>query len=175
MALPIGSITGRTEAKPTEVVVVSPHAEGPAPEESIISANLLLGYLTGVRAEVAFLRQENRSYAVEAFYGALLTRMGTSEGAGAGVRAIFRRSSRYSTNSLILGPGIDVLAQFHNNGLVMVAPTMDLSWLHGFDGGAGWETGINVGVGVGVASDKNNDKHDGNVTPLISFYTGLRY
>jgi hypothetical protein len=176
LPLPADTTAGKIEARPTEVVVVSPHADGPAPEEAIFSANLLLGYETGVRVEAAFSRQENLSFVAEAFYGAILSRMGSSEGAGGGVRAFFRRSSRYSTNSLLLGPGLDVLAQFHNNGLIMVAPTLDLSWLHGFDGGAGWETGMNVGIGVGVASDMNNgDKHVGEVTPLISFYTGLRY
>jgi hypothetical protein len=180
---PTGMAIGAAHSTPSEVVVVSPHADtdGPAPEEAVFSANLMLGYLTGVRAEFAFLREENHSYAVEGFYGAVLTRMGVSEGAGGGVRAFFRKTSRYSTNSLLLGPGLDVLAQFNNDRLVIVAPTVDLSWLHGFAGGAGWETGINVGLGIGVASDRKDrfgfdvENKVGKVTPLISFYTGVRW
>lgn len=182
--LPLSMAPVNTHPKPAEVVMVSPHvdAEGAAPEEAIVSANLMLGYQTGIRVEAAFLRQENRSFVAEAYYGLVASRMVSGEGAGGGVRAIFRKTSHYSTNSLLFGPGLDVLAQFKNDGVVMVASTVDLAWLHGFDGGAGWETGINAGIGVGVAGSTKHpfgfgDNHDytGDVTPLISFYTGLRY
>lgn len=175
--LPHIPIIDKAEIHPHEVVVVSPHADGPEPEESVLGANLMLGYLTGIRIEGAVFREDNRAYVLEGFYGGVLTRMGSSEGAGGGARVLFRRSSRYSTNSLILGPGIDIFAQFHNAGLVLVAPTLDLAWLHGFDGGAGWETGLNIGFGIAVASNSSFGRRDhvGEVTPLISFYTGLRY
>jgi hypothetical protein len=145
-------------------------------QDSIFGANLLLGYLTGARAELTLFNDGNRSYVAEAFYGAVITRMGSSEGAGVGGRVLFLRSSRYNTNALLLGPGLDVFAQFKNDNMVWLAPTVDVSWVHGFVGGAGWETGLNLGIGAAVSSKKNNDdRHAGDVTPLISFYTGLRY
>ncbi|MBL8793809.1 MAG: hypothetical protein JNM56_07890 [Planctomycetia bacterium] len=160
--------------RPTEVVVVAPAKEDVAPLEPVFAANLLVGYLNGVRAEVALWRGDNHAVMGEVFYGFIATRMGGSEGAGIGARTFFRRSSKYSTNSLLLGPGCTIYSQFQNDNLLMIAPSVDISWLHGFVGSSGWETGLNLGVGFGVSGGDRNDS-GAKITPLISFYTGLRY
>jgi hypothetical protein len=155
---------------------IPPAIESPDSGEAIIGAHLWLGMQTGVSAEAALLRGKDRSFVAEAFYGFILTRsMGASEGAGLGGRAYFRKCSRDGSNSLLLGPGLDVFEQFQNHNLVLVAPSMQLSWLHGFESGAGWESGLSIGIGYSISGGGNDDTNVGKVTPLISFFSGLRF
>lgn len=172
---PLGTAGPKAATRPAEVVVVAPTEEDVSQQEPVFAANLLLGYLTGIRAECALWRGDNHAVMGEVFYGLVATRMGGSEGAGIGARTFFRRSSKYSINSLLLGPGCDVFTQFNKGRLVMVAPSVDISWLHGYVGSSGWETGLNLGLGVGVSSRRQDNDRGAQVTPLISFYTGLRY
>jgi hypothetical protein len=175
--LPLCLIGGLAQAQePTPPPETAAPSNVAPPEEAFFSANLLLGMETGIRAELALYREAHHSYVIEGFYGYLLSNLGTAETGGVGGRAIFRRCS--GDNSYLLGPGVDAFAQVKSDGAILVAPNLDIAGLHGHGSGTGWETGLNLGVGIGVAGHKNgNDGRpvSGMVTPLISFYTGLRF
>jgi hypothetical protein len=183
-----GSIHAQEPASPkvgADPAVRPVHVEsaGPAPiaveegaGEAVFSMDLMLGMMSGVRAQLALCRSNCQAWVAEAFYGALLTKLGASEGAGLGARALFRRCSRDGRNSLMLGPGFGLLYQFERGDRVlMAAPTLDLSWLHALGDRGGWELGLNVGVGVGLAGHHNEESALGKVTPLISVYSGFRF
>lgn len=141
-----------------------------------LGMDLLLGQMTGIRPSIALLTRENSSLQVEGYYGALFTKFGASEGAGAGVRWV---TSRGGLDAVTIGPGVDVLFNLNRDKAMMLAPTVDLAWRHSFGNRAALVLGINAGIGVGMSGRSNGDD-DGNtisgkVTPLISFYSGLRY
>jgi hypothetical protein len=137
--------------------------------------HVLLGMEIGIRPQVAIHRTERVSLLAEGFYGILATRgLGSGEGAGVGVRALFRRGGRDGANSLVLAPGVGVLFEFKSDGPVLLAPTLDIAWLKGLGDRCGWETGLEVGIGIAVDGGGNGHS-SGEVTPLISGYTGLRF
>ncbi len=140
---------------------------------SLFDIDLMLGMLMGVRGQVGVYRDPRRAVVVEAFYGALLDKLDTSEGAGAGCRYYFRRTDPEGCNSLIVGPGVGAYDHFRH-GLWMVAPTIDVGWLRAIGNHAGWEIGLNAGLGVGVAG-QSGDSNIGRVTPLFSLFTGFRF
>jgi hypothetical protein len=173
----IVSGSGDVHAQPPSLALPPSQLEREeADGEAYFSANLLLGMFTGVRGQAAVYRGDRQSALIELFYGGMITKIGSSETAGIGARYYWRRCGRMnSLNSLLIGPGLAVYSHFKNNSLLVLSPTLDLCWLHGFENGAGWETGLNLGVGFGLMSNEENDKHVGGATPLISIYTGLRY
>jgi len=137
--------------------------------------DLLLGQMSGIRPSLALHINENSSLQIEGYYGGLFTKFGGSEGAGAGVRWV---ASHGGLDSVTIGPGIDVLFNFNDGKAVMLAPTVDLAWRHSFGNRGALVLGINAGVGIGLSGRGNGDEDDrvtGKVTPLISFYSGLRY
>jgi hypothetical protein len=76
----------------------------------------------------------------------------------------------------VLGPGVNVFAQLKDDGVLMLAPSLDLSWLHGFGGGGGWEIGLSAGVGIGLSGEPNDgDAVRGRVTPILSVFSGFRF
>jgi hypothetical protein len=177
---------------PPAVVVPAPQADAaaapspaqtafglqPDPEvnrEAVLAIDLLLGMETGVRSQLALFRGDRRAFVAEAFYGALVHKLGDGEGAGAGGRFLFRRDAPASCNSVILSPGFDVLYQFDRHGLLMLDPSVEMAWLHGFGDRGGWEFGLNAGVGIGVAGRARCRSAAGQVTPLISVYSGFRF
>jgi hypothetical protein len=140
-----------------------------------IGMDLLLGQMTGIRPSFALHINENSSLQIEGYYGALFTKFGGSEGAGAGVRWIM---SRGGVDCVTIGPGVDVLFNLNDGKAAMLAPTVDLAWRHSFGDRAALVLGINAGIGVGISGRSGGDDDDrvsGKVTPLISFYSGLRY
>jgi hypothetical protein len=156
--------------------VLTPESVASKDEESFLSLDVLLGMQLGIRSQVAVCREAHRAYVAEAFYGLIFTRnMGSAEGAGFGGRVLFRRCAEGSLNSLVLGPGMEVLYQFPHNGAVLAAPTVDLSWFHSFGARGGFELGLNAGVGLGLAGHDGDRGVSGRVTPLISAYTGFRF
>lgn len=141
-----------------------------------VSGQILLGQQLGIRGQVRVGQLENWTFVGEGFYGALLTKFGGSEAAGAGGRALLRRTSADGCNALLLGPGVNVLFQLDDGSVPVLAPSVDLSWLHGFGGGGGWEIGINAGLGVSLGDGEHGgDVKAGQVTPIISVFTGLRF
>jgi hypothetical protein len=140
---------------------------------SMFDIDLMLGMLMGVRGQVAVYRDPKRAVVLEGFYGALLDKFETSEGAGAGGRYYFRRTDKEGCNSLLVGPGVGAYDHFRH-GLWMVAPTIDVGWLRAIGNRGGWEIGLNAGVGVGVAGP-SGDSNIGRVTPLFTLFTGFRF
>jgi hypothetical protein len=138
--------------------------------------DLVLGMQTGIRPRVTAWTGGFGAVVVEGFYGALLTRLGASEGAGGGGRWLFRRAGRAGCDCVIFGPGVDVLCQFRNDGLTLIAPTVDFGWWHAIGEHSACELGINAGVGIGVSGQRSNGRDAaGQATPLISVYGGLRF
>ena len=151
--------------------------EAPPPEarEPILGLDLMVGQLSGIRPSIAIHRTDRTALVVEAFYGAVLTKLGTSEGAGAGFRY---NVSRGGQNSVTFGPGIDVLFNFRDGNVVMLAPTVDLAWRRDFGDRVGSVLGIQAGVGVGLSGQyggRDDKSAAGQVTPLISVFGGLRF
>src|SRR5262245_29710692 len=141
-----------------------------------ITGQIMLGQQLGIRGQVTLGQADHWTFVGEGFYGLLLGKFSGSEAAGAGGRALLRRSSSDGCNSLLLGPGLNFLYQF-DGGLPILAPSVDLSWVNGF-GGGGWEIGMNAGVGVSLGQrdrDHGRDVKDGQVTPIISIFTGFRF
>jgi len=140
-----------------------------------VGLDLMLGMQTGIRPNVGFALNERSAVVVEGFYGALLTKFGASEGGGAGLRWV---TTRGGSDAVTFGPGVDVLFNFDDGKAAFIAPTIDLAWRHCFGQRAGLVLGVNAGVGVGISGredDSDGKKVTGKVTPLISFYSGLRY
>jgi hypothetical protein len=161
-------------------LVPAPIPSVAAPSEPVntpgwVAADIFLGQQMGLRAQVSVYRHGPVTYVAEGFYGALLTRFGASEAMGGGARALFCRASRDGNNTLLLAPGLNVLYQVNEDGLVLLAPSVELSWLHGFGGGGGWEIGLSAGLGIGVAGGTRHRDDVGQVTPLISLYSGFRF
>lgn len=152
--------------------VTSGRSPGP-----VFGLDLLLGQQTGLRPSIAVFSTPTSAVFVEGYYGALLTKLGTSEAAGAGGRWVTTRGG--GNNSVTIGPGVDVLFHFNRGKAVILAPTVDVAWRHGFGDRAAFFLGINAGVGIGLSgregNDRDGDPASGRVTPLISFYTGLRF
>ena len=81
-------------------------------------------------------------------------------------------------DSITFGPGVDVFFNFNEEKATFIAPTVDVAWRHGFGERAALMLGVNAGVGVGLSGRDDNNGYgsiSGKVTPLISFFTGLRY
>lgn len=153
------------------VILEAPPA---GPGEPYLGLDLMVGQMSGIRPSFAVHRSDRAALVVEGFYGGLLTKLGQSEGAGAGVRWNVSRGGR---DAVTLGPGVDVLFNFRDGQAVMLAPTVDLAWRRDFGDRVGWTLGINAGVGVGVGGRRDDDGGSavGRVTPLISVFGGLRF
>jgi len=141
---------------------------------SVFGMDLLLGQQCGIRPSIALLSTEHSSFVVEGFYGGLFTKFGASEGAGAGVRWL---TSRGGNDAVTIGPGADVLFNLNHGKASFLAPTVDIAWRHGFGNRSALVLGINPGLGIGLSGNSGNEDSQiaGKVTPLISFYSGLRY
>ncbi len=136
----------------------------------------MLGQQLGIRSQLAVYRGDRQEIVGELFYGALLHSLGSSEAIGGGARYFIRRCSPDSANAIVFGPGLDVFYQTDNNHLILLNPSVELSWLHGFGDRCGWEIGINAGAGIGISGQtSHNDPASGRVTSLISFFTGFRF
>lgn len=150
-------------------------APPPDPGEPILGLDLMVGQLSGIRPNIAIHRGDRTALVVEAFYGGILTKLGTSEGAGAGLRY---NVSRGAHDSVTVGPGADVLFNFRDGQAVIFAPSVDVAWRRDFGDRVGCVLGIQAGVGVGL-SGRYNGRDDksaaGQVTPLISLFGGLRF
>lgn len=168
---------------PSETVVVPapPPSSDPVILENTASpgwlaAQILLGQQIGIRGQFTVAERGPWTYVAEGFYGLLFTKMCNSEGAGVGGRALYSRASRDGRNSLLLGPGVNLFCQFERDGVLMLAPSLDLSWLHGFGVGGGWEIGLSAGIGIGLTGNSYwDDTASGRVTPLISVFSGFRF
>lgn len=141
----------------------------------VFGVDLMLGQQSGIRPSLAVYSNERSAFLVEGYYGGLFTKFGGSEGAGAGVRWV---TSRGGSDSVTIGPGVDVLFNFNDGKATFLAPTVDIAWRREFGNRAGFVLGLNAGIGIGLSGNSGSDEGDrvsGKVTPLISLFTGLRY
>jgi hypothetical protein len=152
-----------------------------ASKAPLLGMDLLLGQQIGIRPNVTLFSTEQTTLVAEGFYGALLTKFGVSEGAGAGVRWSMTRGGN---DSVTFGPGLDVLFNFRDGQAVFLAPTIDFAWQHKFGERASFLLGINAGIGIGLSGysnephsyrDRDRDAVSGKITPLISLFSGLRF
>jgi hypothetical protein len=69
-----------------------------------------------------------------------------------------------------------VFFQLNNNRLVLLAGSVDVSYLQKLNASLEWELGLEAGVAVGVSGHTSSGKSGvGEVIPLISVFTGLRF
>lgn len=145
----------------------------PAP---VFGMDLMLGQQMGLRPSLAVYSTDRSSFLVEGFYGALLTKFGAAEAAGAGVRWMTTRGG--GLGAVAFGPGLDVLFHLDRGKAVILAPTVDVAWRRSLGERAAFVLGLNAGVGIGVSGNRDDGDGDpvsGRVTPLISLYTGFRF
>jgi hypothetical protein len=140
------------------------------------AAQLMLGQETGIRGQVSVTPNMRDALVVEGFAGWLFHDLGDSSALGVGGRYLMRTDWLGGGNSLQFGPGLDVFFQLNNNRLILLAPSVDISWLQRLNGNLEWEVGLEAGIGIGVSGHKS-DGHSGvgEVIPLISVFTGLRF
>jgi hypothetical protein len=144
--------------------------------QPLFGASLMLGQATGVRGQVSVTPNLRDAFVIEGFAGWLFHDLGDSSALGVGGRYLMRTNWLDGNNALQFGPGLDVFFQLNNNGLVLLAPSVDISWLQKLRSGVEWEVGLEAGMGVGVAGHTSSGKSGvGEVTPLISVFTGLRF
>jgi hypothetical protein len=151
----------------------------PAPtcdREPLFGVALMLGQETGLRGQVSVTPNMRDGVVVEGFAGWLFHDLGDSSALGVGARYLMRTNWFDGGSSVQFGPGLDVFFQLNNNQLILLAPSIDISWLQKLRGNVEWEVGLEAGFGVGVSGHKS-DGHSGvgEVTPLISAFTGLRF
>ena len=140
--------------------------------------DLLLGQFLGFRGQAAVLRTgPEGALVLEAFYGAILDKLGSGEGAGGGARYYFHRTDRGGNNSVLIGPGLGAYCHIRD-GVWMAAPTVDFAWVHSISENGAFELGLNAGIGIGL-SDRQQRYYErsetGRVTPLFSLFTGFRF
>lgn len=159
---------------PAPMADPAPDADATAP--GWLTGQLMLGQQLGVRGQMRVAQFDDWTLSAEGFYGALLVNFGSSETAGGGLRAYTRRTSADGHKALLLGPGVNFFYQFDDGGLPIVAPSLDLSWMCGFGNGCGWEIGLNAGFGVSLSERRDGrDVNAGEVTPIISIFSGFRF
>jgi hypothetical protein len=142
----------------------------------LFAIQAMLGQQTGIRGQFSLYRDRNESVVVEGFYGMLFDDLGSSQTLGAGARWLFRESWPGCINSVHIGPGVDVFFELDGRGLILLTPSIDVAWLHRLSPGVEWEIGLEAGLGIGISGHTHNGNDaTGDVTPIISLYTGLRF
>jgi hypothetical protein len=139
--------------------------------------DVLLGQFLGVRGQAAIYRTPDQALVLEGFYGAILDKLASGEGAGGGARYYFHRTDRSGSNSVLIGPGLGAYYHFYDK-VWMAAPTVDIAWVHAISENGSFELGLNAGIGIGLSdSQRRYDERNeaGRVTPLFSLFTGFRF
>jgi hypothetical protein len=148
----------------------------PDEREPPFAVEVLLGQETGVRGQFAVYRDVREAVLIEAFYGMLFHDLGSSDALGAGARYLLRSDWPGCGDSVAIAPGADVFFQLNHNGLILLTPSLEVAWLHTLGRSLEWEVGLDVGLGIGVAGHtREGHSGAGEVTPLVSVYTGLRF
>ena len=158
-----------------EAVAAPDHPSAAGDFNASVAIHLMLGTQTGVRTQLGFDLTDRSAVLVEGYYGGVFTRFASGEAIGGGVRWQFRRSSEDGINQLSFAPGASILSIFNGHERTMLAPTLELAWLRAFspNGGWGWELGLSVGVGIDVGGSASGQT--GDISPLISGFTGFRF
>ena len=129
-----------------------------------------------MRGQFALFRDGNEAFVAEGFYGYLYHHLGSSQTLGAGGRFLVETRWLDCSDAILFGPGVDVFFQLNHNELILLTPSLDIAWLHALGAHLVWEVGLDVGLGIGVSGHtKEGNSAAGDVVPLISIYTGLRF
>jgi hypothetical protein len=137
---------------------------------------LMLGQLFGVRGQVVVYSDSREAVVGEVYYGWLYTDIGSSQAVGAGARWLLRGDSLWIADSIIFGPGVDVFYGLNHNSLILLTPSLDLTWMFKLGPSLEAEIGLEAGFGVGVSGHTDHGHSAvGDVTPVISLFTGLRF
>jgi hypothetical protein len=149
---------------------------GAYPNEPLFGLQLMLGQETGVRGQVTVASWAQESFVVEGFAGALFQSLGSSPALGVGARYEFWAPAPIEGGAFGVGPGLSVFFQTNHDGLILLAPSVDLGYKQRLCNGLDWEVGLDIGLGIGVGGHtKHGHSAVGDLTPLISVYTGLRF
>jgi hypothetical protein len=156
--------------------ICCPPPAAPADPFPLFALQAMLGQELGVRGQVAVVRDPQGALVVEGFYGELYSNLGSSQTLGAGARYLFRSNWPDLIGSVVVGPGIDVFFGLNHNTLILLTPSIDVGWLYPLGNRLELEVGLDAGLGIGVSGHtKSGNSAAGDVTTLISFYTGIRF
>jgi len=142
---------------------------------TFITMDILLGMTTGIRSQVGFEVGPRQSIVAEVFYGGLFTKIGTTEAVGGGVRYQWRRVSTDQVNQLALSPGLAFYSAISGDERNILAPTMEVTWIRAFSPGNNWGWQIGLSAGIGVDAGGSDRGTTGEITPLISVFSGFRF
>lgn len=129
----------------------------------------MIGTPSALRLQVAGLRPRERStLAIDFLIGGLVTREDLVSGViGGGPRLVWNLFDDGRANAFQINPGCYFLAAGgHDRGGLLVAPTVDMIWVHDFHPRVGWHLGTEFGAGF--------DSRGGGF-PVVSLFTGLRF
>ncbi len=144
--------------------------------EPPLALQLMLGQELGVRAQVALFAGVREAVVVEGFYGGLYTDVGSSTALGAGGRWLLWNHFLGPNDAIVFGPGVDVFFGLNHRSLILLTPSVDVGWAFKLAPRLEWETGLDIGLGIGVSGQTDHGHSAvGDITPLISLYTGLRF
>jgi len=155
--------------------IASPdHPTASGDSRAFVAVNLMLGMQSGFRTQLGFDLTDRSAFLVEAYYGGLFTKFSSGEAAGGAVRYQLRRCAPNGVDQLTFGPGVGFYSMINGDSR-MIAPTLDIAWLRSFTPGGnwGWELGLSVGVAVEIGGDSGSNP--GEVSPLISLFSGFRF
>jgi hypothetical protein len=142
--------------------------------EDWFALQAMFGQESGLRGQVPLLGDRHSALVVEGFVGWLFNDLRSSGALGAGARYLIQTDWSDAYNSIRLGPGVDVFFQDH--GLILLTPSIDLSWGYRLTPGLEWEVGLDVGLGIGMNGHTRHDNSAlGDLVPLVSVFTGLRF
>jgi hypothetical protein len=183
------------------VVVLSPalvaaaHGEVPGlitGDATRVSIDLVIGLETLLRLGVDIVESAEirGSLQLELVGGGTVGVAGISPVAGGGARVRLELlKSATGRNALLIGPGINFLVAWDDSpedpGMVdlgpdsevlILAPSIDIAWVHQFSGRFGLVLGLHAGAQVAIAGIDNVSRPiAGRTAPVLSFYTGIRF
>ena len=130
----------------------------------------MIGLPTGVRIQAAFLPRERLTVACDFLFGALVTRSDwVSSTIGGGPRLIWNAFDDGHANAFQVNPGCYFLTTLDSGperAGFLIAPTVDLIWIHDFHRRVAWHIGSELGIGF-------DDRGGG--FPVLALFSGLRF
>jgi hypothetical protein len=143
-------------------------------EQHLFDIKVMLGLPTAVRLEIPFQCGSDFSYSVEGTIGFFPGYFSDETFYSLGARASYTLNNNFLGGHLQIGPGVDLLYFGGNENALALTGSVEFVWLSEFNSRFGWELGLDAGIGVGLADFDHHDRA-GEVFPVISVFTGLRF